>query len=232
MDAATYDALRIWDTDDPRSMININDPDFQHSSDDGGYTLPAAVTLRAAGVPVGTVTPTVLADCRAFPGAAHHIWTYVPAQYDGSSPANLMVWLDGGGFAGYRRDESSGEYVVSSDSEWSVPIVLDNMIAAGDIPPTIAVFVTPGQNDAFNAANPKTNQRSVEYDTVSDLNSAFLLEEVLAPIEAEYRITTDPARRCVCGLSSGGIAAFSVGWFATARFGCVISWIGSFTNIR
>ena len=86
--------------------------------------------------------------------------------------------------------------------------------------------------DAFNAANPKTNQRSVEYDTVSDLNSAFLLEEVLAPIEAEYRITTDPARRCVCGLSSGGIAAFSVGWFATARFGCVISWIGSFTNIR
>ena len=87
---------------------------------------------------------------------------------------------------------------VQSNTEWSVPIVLDNLIHRGDIPPTIAVFVTPGRNDAFNAANPQTNQRSVEYDSVSERNALFLQREVLAPIEATYSITTDPTRRCVC----------------------------------
>ena len=212
MDAATYEALRIWDTDDPASMRNINDPAFAQSSHNP-YALPPAVTQRAAGAPAGAVTATALPDCLAFPGAVHNIWTYVPAQYNPSSAANLMVWFDGGGFAGYRRVPGTNDYAPSG-ADWSVPIVLDNLIAAGDIAPTIAVFITPGRNDAFNAANPKTNQRSVEYDTVSARNADFLDAEVLAPIEAAYNITADPTRRCVCGLSSGGIAAFSVGWFS------------------
>jgi len=33
---------------------------------------------------------------------------------------------------------------------------------------------------------------------VSDRNAHFLQDEVLAPIEAEYNITTNPARRCAC----------------------------------
>jgi enterochelin esterase-like enzyme len=93
--------------------------------------------------------------------------------------------------------EGTSEFVPSG-AEWSVPTVLDNLIHCANIPPTIAVFVTPGRNDDFNVANPTTNQRSVEYDTVSDHNAHFLQDEVLAPIEAEYNITTNPARRCAC----------------------------------
>ena len=33
---------------------------------------------------------------------------------------------------------------------------------------------------------------------MSDRNAHFPDDEVLAPIEAEYNITTNPARRCAC----------------------------------
>ena len=36
----------------------------------------------------------------------------------------------------------------------------------------------------------------------------------------------------VCGISSGGICAFTVAWEKPEQFGKVISHIGSFTNIR
>ena len=69
------------------------------------------------------------------------------------------------------------------------------------------------------------------YDTVSDVNATFLDTEVLPIIEDRWNISHDPARRCTLGGSSGGIAAFSVAWFRPDLFGCVISWVGSFTNV-
>ncbi|MFO1093475.1 MAG: alpha/beta hydrolase-fold protein [Planctomycetaceae bacterium] len=39
-------------------------------------------------------------------------------------------------------------------------------------------------------------------------------------------------RRAVCGISSGGICAFTVAWGRPDQFGKVLSHIGSFTNIR
>ena len=107
-----------------------------------------------------------------------------------------------------------------------MPIVLDNLIHKGELPPTIAVFLSPGQTEAYS------EQRSLEYDTVSDANASFLCEQLLPKVESRFNVSDDPAKRCVCGLSSGGIAAFSVAWFRPEQFGCVISWIGSFTNIR
>ena len=103
MDQPTYNALKIAETDDPASMLNINDPAFAQSSHNP-YTLPREVTHRLAGAPQGTVTSHELSDCEAFPGAAHTVWVYVPAQYTSTVPASLMVWFDGGGFAGYRRE--------------------------------------------------------------------------------------------------------------------------------
>jgi enterochelin esterase-like enzyme len=116
------------------------------------------------------------------------------------------VCFDGGGYA--------------SEDGHNVPLVLDNLIHAKELPVTICLFLTPGQTDAYG------EQRSLEYDTVSDVNADFLLQTILPHVEARYTITDDPAKRCVCGLSSGGIAAFSVAWFRPESFGCVISWIG------
>ena len=88
------------------------------------------------------------------------------------------------------------------------------------------VGITPGQSDEEHP-----EQRSKEYDTVSDVNATFLDTEVLPIVEDRWNITPDPARRCTLGGSSGGIAAFSVAWFRPDLFGCVISWVGSFTNV-
>ena len=76
--------------------------------------------------------------------------------------------------------------------------------------------------------------RSLEYDTCSARYVGFLVEELLPTVEAELgcSLTNDPTRRAICGISSGGICAFSAAWHRPDVFGGVISHCGSFTNIR
>ncbi len=50
--------------------------------------------------------------------------------------------------------------------------------------------------------------------------------------EHRFVISEDPDRRMVCGISSGGICAFTVAWQYPDRFRRVLSHCGSFTNIR
>ena len=45
-------------------------------------------------------------------------------------------------------------------------------------------------------------------------------------------VSADPKHRAVCGISSGGICAFTAKWQRPDQFGKVLSHIGSFTNIR
>ena len=45
------------------------------------------------------------------------------------------------------------------------------------------------------------------------------------------KLTADPAGRAICGISSGGICAFTVAWNFPDRFGRVLSHCGSFVNI-
>jgi enterochelin esterase family protein len=52
-----------------------------------------------AGVPKGKVTKYTWSTSRVFPGTTRDYWIYVPAQYDGSKPACVMVFQDGSRFA-------------------------------------------------------------------------------------------------------------------------------------
>ena len=79
---------------------------------------------------------------------------YVPAQYDGTKPAALMVFQDGRNY-------------VNEKGQWRVPTVLDNLIDRGQMPVTIGVFVNPGVVSGGDGAQDRFN-RSFEYDTVSD----------------------------------------------------------------
>jgi enterochelin esterase family protein len=106
-----------------------------------------------------------------------------------------------------------------------VPTVLDNLIARGDMPVTVAIFVQPGL-----FAGGRSN-RSAEYDTLSDTYARFLLEEILPHVETTVSLRHDAAGRAIVGASSGGICAFTVAWERPEAFGKVVSWIGSFTNI-
>ncbi len=171
-------------------------------------------------VPHGKVTKYTWAASKIYPGSTRDYWVYVPAQYDAAKPACLMVFQDGGGFA----TETGG---------WRVPVVFDNLIAEKAMPVTIAVFVNPG---VMPAKNPATQQsrfgRSYEYDALGDRYARFLLEEILPEVGKQYKISSNPDDRGLAGSSSGGIASFVAAWSRPDSFHRVLSFIGSFTNLR
>lgn len=164
-----------------------------------------------------------------FPGTERFVWTYVPAQYDPKIPAALMVIQDGVRQYAEREDNRPA----ARKAEYRVPTVLDNLIARGELPVIITVFIDPGSGDIHGRnGNPNFSSRSFEYDTVSDQYSQFLATEILPLVEKKYNIRKDAAGRAIGGISSGAICAFTVAWNHPDWFGKVLSDVGSFTNIR
>ena len=160
-----------------------------------------------AGVPKGAVKQMPPWESRIFAGTRRDWWVYIPAQYRPDQPAAVMVFQDG-----------------NVPRTW-VPTVFDNLIARHDMPVTVGVFIEPGGRTA-----PRDN-RSVEYDTLSDQYARFLLEEMLPEVEKTVKLRHDAASRAIAGQSSGGICAFTVAWERPNEFSKVISWTGSFTNL-
>lgn len=156
-----------------------------------------------------------------YPNTTRDYAVYVPAQYDPSQAAALMVFQDGHAY-------------LKEDGHFRVPMVFDNLIAQGKMPVTIGLFINPGHDlEAPPAENPwRVTNRSIEYDEVSDTYARFLLEELIPELKKTYNISDDPKMRAICGLSSGGICAFSAAWYRPDAFGKVLSHIGSFTDIR
>src|SRR6266487_70482 len=188
------------------------------------YNLGPESTNRFAGVRQGRVEKFQFTESKVFPDTTRDCWIYIPAQYDGSKPAALMVFQDGGGYV----SETGGQ---------RVPIVFDNLIAKGEMPVTIGVFINPGNRNAPDSsaagANNRSN-RSFEYDSLGDAYARFLIEEFLPFVTQKFgvKLTNDPELRAICGMSSGAICAFTVAWERPNSFRKVLSQIGSFTNIR
>src|SRR6266705_1336837 len=111
------------------------------------YQLGPESTNRFAGVPKGRVEKFQFAESKVFPDTTRDCWIYIPAQYDGSKPAALMVFQDGGGYV----SETGGQ---------RVPIVFDNLIAKGEMPVTIGVFINPGIMPALSATQQNRYYRS------------------------------------------------------------------------
>lgn len=170
-------------------------------------------------VPEGKITKHVW-ESQIFADTVREYYVYVPAQYDPAKPAAVMVFQDGHAY-------------VSEKAQFRAPIVFDNLIHAGDMPVTIGIFINPGHHGDEPPKHPwKSSNRSVEYDTLDDTYARFLLEEMLPEVGQHYNLTHDPAQRAICGISSGGICAFTVAWERPDSFRKVLSHVGSFTNIR
>ncbi|MEI7853093.1 MAG: alpha/beta hydrolase-fold protein [Planctomycetota bacterium] len=154
-----------------------------------------------------------------FPGTVREMLIYVPAQYDGKTPAAVMIFQDGGSYA-------------NEKGQFRATVVFDNLIHKKEMPVTIGVFLNPGTVPSSNPKEKGRSNRSFEYDTPSDQYATFLEKEILPEIEKKYNVRKDPTGRALCGISSGGICAFTAAWERPDLFGKVLSHVGSFTNIR
>lgn len=170
------------------------------------------------GVPKGAVSKFTW-ESKIFAGTTRDCWVYVPAQYDGKTPACVVVFQDGGGY-------------VSPTGGWRVPVVLDNLISAKEMPVTIGIFINPGVIPAASDKSLPRFNRSFEYDAPTDQYARFLIEEILPEVGRKYKISSRPGDRAIAGSSSGGICAFNVAWQRPEEFSRVVSFIGSFTNLR
>ena len=158
---------------------------------------------------------------KIFPGTTRGVWIYVPAQYKAAEPAAVMIFQDGG-----RMRQSEG------DTAWRTTVVLDNLIHQKAMPVTIGVFIDPGVLPASGENQRERYNRSYEYDSMGGRYARFLVEEILPEVGKRYNLTTDPNLRGIGGSSSGGIAAFTAAWERPDAFRRVLSFVGSFTNLR
>jgi enterochelin esterase family protein len=123
--------------------------------------------------------------------------------------------------AGYRAGAAANAVAVVFDGERytddiPTPTILDNLIAAGRIPPTAAVFV----------GNPSSDTRAAELPCNSTF-TRFLAEELM-PWAKEQGVHAPAGRTAVVGASYGGLAAAFTGFTRPDLFGIVVSQSGSF----
>ncbi len=161
-------------------------------------------------VPQGKMSEKLVHTSKVYPGMQSDYWIYVPAQYDPSKPAALMIWQDGQGHIA-----RNGRRTLN---------VLDNLTYQRRIPVMISVFIAPGKVGS-------QAMRSIEYDSVNDTYDRFL-DELLESVYAQYNIRKDSYSRGIAGESSGGICSFNAAWQHPESYSRVLSTIGSFTSIQ
>lgn len=176
------------------------------------------------GVPSGTVTAWAQLPSEAYPGTLHDYCVYVPAQYDRTRPAALMIFQDGQAWL-----RLTGDY--------RTPYVFDNLIHRREMPVTLAVFINPGRRPDQPEASAKdwgdrSSNRPQEYNALDDKYARVIVDELLPVLRKQYNISDDPNDRAIAGASSGAIAAFTVAWHRPDQFRKVVSTIGSFVNLR
>ena len=182
--------------------------------------LPGPDSKPQPGVPQGELIKFEFASVKIFPGTTREVTIYVPRQYDGLKPACVYVNQDG--------------------VQWNAPTVFDNLIARGEIPVLIGVFVRPGIVKTSDAAHALDRfNRSYEYDGLGDAYARFLLDEVLPSVEGRktsdgrvIRLSLAGNDRAIGGSSSGAIAAFTAAWERPDAFSRVFSAIGTYVGLR
>ena len=176
------------------------------------------------GVPKGKFSEAKVIPSNVFPGTQHTYWVYVPAQYDPSRPTPVMVFND-------------GQAMMVEPGDVQAQNVLDNLIFRREIPVMLGVFINPGRRPDQPEPNPRdwgdrTSNRADEYNPPTDKYARVIVEELMPALKKEYNISPDPDLHGMMGSSSGGCAAFAVAWFRPNDFRKIITFVGSYTDIR
>ncbi len=176
--------------------------------------------------PAGTVDSIKDYETPCYPKTIRNMWCYAPAKRVPNTPNRLIIFNDGGAYLGRNGPVRATR-------------VLDALHHSGEMSNTFAVFIQAGRASVMPAASPLASynaneaQRSWEYDRLTEDYSFFLSEEVMPLAAKRFDLvwSDSPKDVWLCGISSGGIAAFTAAWHQPDRFGNVLSHCGSFTNI-
>lgn len=129
---------------------------------------------------------------------------YTPAGYDSSERATgkyrLLVVFDGPCFL--------------INDEIPAPVILDNLIAMAQIPPTVAVFVKHVDRNRDLAC--------------SEPFADFIANELIPWTRKNYNVSNEPGKATVGGLSQGGLMAAYCGLRHADVVGNVLSLSGSY----
>jgi enterochelin esterase-like enzyme len=132
----------------------------------------------------------------------HDLSIYLPAGYKTSAtPYDLLVIFDESAYL----------------TKVPTPVILDNLIAASQIRPTIAVLI----------ANPSQKTRTEEL-SANPKFADFLATELVPWMRTHYNVTDDPGKTVVAGSSLGGLAAAYAGYKHPEVFTNILCQSGSF----
>ena len=172
-----------------------------------------------AQTPKGEVLKFSFEKSKIYPGSYRDYWVYVPAQYDGTTPACVHVNQDG--------------------IQYNAPQVFDTLIHARKMPVTIGVFIMHGRVKAKNPNALDRFNRSFEYDGLGDDYARFLLDELLPDVQTKKAsdgraiiLSNRGNDRSIGGASSGAICAFTAAWERPEAFSRVFSAIGTYVGLR
>ena len=176
------------------------------------------------GVPKGHFSAAKFLPSAVFPGTQHTYFVYVPAQYDPTQPTAVMIFND-------------GQAMMAEPGDVQAQNVLDNLIYRREIPVMLGVFINPGRRPDQPEPNPhewgdKTTNRANEYNPPTDKYARVIVEELMPALQKEYNLSPDPELHGIMGSSSGGCAAFATAWFRPNDFRKVITFVGSYTDLR
>jgi len=161
---------------------------------------PQPWIVKKPGVPIGIL---IQRDFESKLLKNHRVITvYTPPGYSTeAAPYNILFVFDGDTYA----------------TLVPTPVILDNLIAAKRIPPTVAVLIGNGPGNA--------RPRELHCNPVF---ADFLQQELVPWMRGLYNVTSDTRRIAIGGSSAGGLAAAYAGFRHPESFGNVISQSGAY----
>ena len=180
---------------DPLNPRRARDPFGSNSVVTGPLYVRPEWSLPQPGVEPGT-TITFEVESKAF-GGTRQAQLYLPSATS-TDPLPLLVAHDGSEYAEYA----------------ALTVVLDNLIAAGDLPPLACVLSDP-------------HDRVVEY-TADDRHADHLVEELIPSVAEQVAI--DSSQLIALGASLGGVAALHVAHRHPGTFSGLVLQSGSFVT--
>jgi enterochelin esterase-like enzyme len=184
----------IW-INDPLNPRRAGDPFGENSvCETHGYDRPD--WSKPQGAPAGRIE-TVEVPSATF-GETRSEQVYLPATYDPHAIYPLVVIHDGADFVAYA----------------DLAVSLDNLIAAGDIPPVIAALV-------------QSRDRMGEYPRARR-HARYLVQELLPALGARYPLSLESRDRILLGASLGAVASLSTAFRYPGLFGGLVLQSGTF----